>query len=641
MMNRYGYIKVAAAVPAVRVADCDFNAGRIVEMMRRAADRGVRVVAFPELSVTAYTCGDLFLQSQLLDAAAAAIERIAEASRTIPVAAIVGAPLRYGTAIYNCAVAVAGGRCLGVVPKSYVPNYAEFYEARWFAPGRGIEGRQIRLGGCDVPFGTDAAFTVDGVVCGIEICEDLWVPVPPSSHLATAGAEVIFNLSASPEVIGKHDYLTSLIRQQSARTTSAYVYVSSGFGESSTDLVFAGNGMVAENGTMMAECDRLSTEERMAVADIDAEFLRSERLRRNTYTDTSVTVLRTADAALPEPAACPFDRKVNPMPFVPRDRDDRHSRCEEIFAIQSLGLAQRLAHTHCRCAVVGISGGLDSALALLVTVRAFDRLGLDRKGIIGVTMPGFGTTGRTYRNAVTLVKESGATLREISIADACRQHFNDIGLSQEDRSVTYENAQARERTQILMDVANMYGGMVIGTGDLSELALGWATYNGDHMSMYGVNGSVPKTLVRHMVEWAAAVEPNEALRHALEDVAATPVSPELLPADESGNIAQKTEDIVGPYELHDFFLYNFVRQGFGPAKILFLAMHAFEGRYDRATVIKWLRIFFRRFFAQQFKRSALPDGPKVGSVSLSPRGDWRMPSDASAAEWLRECDALQ
>ena len=641
MMNRYGYIKVAAAVPAVRVADCDFNAGRIVEMMRRAADRGVRVVAFPELSVTAYTCGDLFLQSQLLDAAAAAIERIAEASRTIPVAAIVGAPLRYGTAIYNCAVAVAGGRCLGVVPKSYVPNYAEFYEARWFAPGRGIEGRQIRLGGCDVPFGTDAAFTVDGVVCGIEICEDLWVPVPPSSHLATAGAEVIFNLSASPEVIGKHDYLTSLIRQQSARTTSAYVYVSSGFGESSTDLVFAGNGMVAENGTMMAECDRFSTEERMAVADIDAEFLRSERLRRNTYTDTSVTVLRTADAALPEPAACPFDRKVNPMPFVPRDRDDRHSRCEEIFAIQSLGLAQRLAHTHCRCAVVGISGGLDSALALLVTVRAFDRLGLDRKGIIGVTMPGFGTTGRTYRNAVTLVKESGATLREISIADACRQHFNDIGLSQEDRSVTYENAQARERTQILMDVANMYGGMVIGTGDLSELALGWATYNGDHMSMYGVNGSVPKTLVRHMVEWAAAVEPNEAMRHALKDVAATPVSPELLPADESGNIAQKTEDIVGPYELHDFFLYNFVRQGFGPAKILFLAMHAFEGRYDRATVIKWLRIFFRRFFAQQFKRSALPDGPKVGSVSLSPRGDWRMPSDASAAEWLRECDALQ
>lgn len=640
-MNRYGYIKVAAAVPAVKVADCDFNAGHIVAMMRRAAERGVRVVAFPELCITGYTCGDLFLQSKLLDAAAEALGRIAEASREIPVAAVVGVPLRYGNAIYNCAVALARGRCLGVVPKCYVPNYSEFYEARWFASGQGIRGREIRLGGEDVPFGTDVAFAVDGATCGMEICEDLWVPIPPSSYLATAGAEVIFNLSASPEVIGKHGYLTSLIRQQSARTSAAYVYASSGFGESSTDLVFAGNGIVAENGAMMAETDRFSTEERMAVADIDIEYLRYERLRRNTYTDAEALTLRITDAALPAASESPFDRKVNPMPFVPHDRDDRHSRCEEIFSIQSLGLAKRLAHTGCRCAVVGISGGLDSALALLVTVRAFDSLGLDRKGIIGVTMPGFGTTGRTYRNAVTLVEESGATLREISIADACRQHFSDIGLPQEDRSVTYENAQARERTQILMDVANMYGGIVIGTGDLSELALGWATYNGDHMSMYGVNCSVPKTLVRHMVEWAAAVERNEALRHALEDVAATPVSPELLPADESGNIAQKTEDIVGPYELHDFFLYNFVRQGFSPAKILFLAMHAFDGRYDRATVIKWLRIFFRRFFAQQFKRSALPDGPKVGSVSLSPRGDWRMPSDASAAEWLRECDALQ
>lgn len=640
-MNRYGYIKVAAAVPAVKVADCDFNAGHIVAMMRRAAERGVRVVTFPELCITGYTCGDLFLQSKLLDAAAEALGRIAEASREFPVAAVVGAPLRYGNAIYNCAVAVAQGRCLAVVPKCYVPNYSEFYEARWFASGQGIKGKQIRLGGEDVPFGSDAAFAVDGATCGMEICEDLWVPIPPSSYLATAGAEVIFNLSASPEVIGKHGYLTSLIRQQSARTSTAYVYSSSGFGESSTDLVFAGNGIVTENGALMAETERFSTEERMAVADVDIEYLRYERLRRNTYTDAEAMTLRITDAALPAAAYSHFDRKVNPMPFVPHDRDIRHSRCEEIFSIQSLGLAKRLAHTGCSCAVVGISGGLDSTLALLVTVRAFDSLGLDRKGIIGVTMPGFGTTGRTYRNAVTLVEESGATLREISIADACRQHFDDIGLPQEDRSVTYENAQARERTQILMDVANMYGGIVIGTGDLSELALGWATYNGDHMSMYGVNGSVPKTLVRHMVEWAAAVEENEALRNALKDVVATPVSPELLPADESGNIAQKTEDIVGPYELHDFFLYNFVRQGFSPAKILFLAMHAFDGRYDRATVIKWLRIFFRRFFAQQFKRSALPDGPKVGSVSLSPRGDWRMPSDASAAEWLKECDELQ
>ncbi len=640
-MNRYGYIKVAAAVPAVKVADCRFNAEHTIAMMRRAAARGVRAVVFPELGVTAYTCGDLFLQSKLLDAAREALDTIVEASRTIPVTAVVGAPLRYGNAIYNCAVAIACGEYLCAVPKSYIPNYAEFYEARWFASGIGIAESCIRLGGRDVPFGTDAAFSVDGVRFGMEICEDLWVPVPPSSHLAAGGAEVIFNLSASPEVIGKHKYLTSLVRQQSARATAAYVYVSSGFGESSTDLVFAGNGLVAENGTMLAEGERFSAGEQMVVADVDVEFLRSERLRRNTYADAGATALRITDATLPAAAEAPFDRRVNPMPFVPHEQGDRHSRCEEIFSIQSLGLAQRLAHTGCRCAVVGISGGLDSALALLVTLRAFDRLGLDRRGIIGVTMPGFGTTGRTYRNAVTLVEESGATLREISIAEACRQHFADIGLPDSDRSVTYENAQARERTQILMDVANMHGGIVIGTGDLSELALGWATYNGDHMSMYGVNCSVPKTLVRHMVEWAASVEKSDAMRRALEDVAATPVSPELLPADENGDIAQKTEDIVGPYELHDFFLYNFVRQGFSPSKILFLATHAFGERYDRATVVKWLRIFFRRFFSQQFKRSALPDGPKVGSVSLSPRGDWRMPSDASAAEWLRECDALQ
>ena len=641
-MNRYGYFKVAAAVPAVRVADCGFNADHITGLMRRAAARGVRVMAFPELCITAYTCGDLFLQPKLLDAAAAALDRVAAASRDIPVAAIVGAPLRYGNAIYNCAVVMAGGKYLGAIPKSYIPNYAEFYEARWFASGAGIKDAAITIGECEVPFGTDLQMVIDGVRCGVEICEDLWVPVPPSSHKAAAGAEVIFNLSASPETIGKHAYLTSLVRQQSARTSSAYVYVSSGFGESSTDLVFAGNGLIAENGTMIVEGDRFSTEEQIVAADVDIEFLRSERMRRNTFADYGTTLPpRRIAITLPAAAESAFDRTVDPAPFVPHDSGDRRSRCEEIFAIQSLGLAKRLAHTGCRCAVVGISGGLDSTLALLVTLRAFDRLGLDRKGIIGVTMPGFGTTGRTYRNAVTLVRESGATLREISIAAACRQHFADIGLPDEDRSVTYENSQARERTQILMDVANMQGGIVIGTGDLSELALGWATYNGDHMSMYGVNCSVPKTLVRHMVEWAASVETNDALRLALEDVAATPVSPELLPADESGNIAQKTEDIVGPYELHDFFLYNFVRQGFPPSKILFLAMHAFDGRYDRATVIKWLRIFFRRFFAQQFKRSALPDGPKVGSVSLSPRGDWRMPSDASAAEWLRECDSLE
>ena len=467
-MNRYGYFKVAAAVPAVRVADCGFNADHITGLMRRAAARGVRVMVFPELCITAYTCGDLFLQPKLLDAAAEALDRIAAASRDIPVAAIVGAPLRYGNAIYNCAVVIAGGKYLGAIPKSYIPNYAEFYEARWFASGAGIKDAAITIGECEVPFGTDLQMVIDGVRCGVEICEDLWVPVPPSSHKAAAGAEVIFNLSASPETIGKHAYLTSLVRQQSARTSSAYVYVSSGFGESSTDLVFAGNGLIAENGTMIVEGDRFSTGEQIVAADVDIEFLRSERMRRNTFADYGTTLPpRRIAITLPAAAESAFDRTVDPAPFVPHDSGDRRSRCEEIFAIQSLGLAKRLAHTGCRCAVVGISGGLDSTLALLVTLRAFDRLGLDRKGIIGVTMPGFGTTGRTYRNAVTLVRESGATLREISIAAACRQHFADIGLPDEDRSVTYENSQARERTQILMDVANMQGGIVIGTGDLS------------------------------------------------------------------------------------------------------------------------------------------------------------------------------
>ena len=473
------------------------------------------------------------------------------------------------------------------------------------------------------------------------ICEDLWAPVPPSLHKALGGAELLFNLSASPEVIGKHDYLVDLVRQQSARTSSAYIYVSAGFGESSTDLVFAGNGIVAENGATIACAERFDMGEQYIEADIDIEYLRTQRRRRNTYAaDGCLPEYRVAEIREDAPAADDINRRVDPMPFVPRDKAYRRRRCEEIFAIQTHGLAKRLAHTGCRCAVIGISGGLDSTLALLVAVRTFDKLKLDRKGIIGITMPGFGTTDRTYNNAVTLIRELGITLREIPIAAACRQHFADIGLPEGDRSVTYENSQARERTQILMDVANMEGGMVVGTGDLSELALGWATYNGDHMSMYGVNCSVPKTLVRHMVEWVASTEQNEAVRAALTDVAETPVSPELLPADENGEIAQKTEDLVGPYELHDFYLYNFVRQGFSPAKILFLAEKAFEGRYDRATMIKWLRTFFRRFFAQQFKRSALPDGPKVGSVSLSPRGDWRMPSDASSALWLAECEKL-
>ena len=641
-MDNYGFVKVAAAVPQVAVADCARNAERIVALAQQAARRGVELVAFPELAVTGYTCADLFLQPALLDAADEALGEIMRQTRKLPLALIVGLPLRHEDRLYNCAAVVAQGRLLGVVPKSYIPNYAEFYEARWFASGAGIEEERITAAGQEADFGTELTFAVNGAEFGIEICEDLWVASPPSSRLALNGAKLIFNLSASPEGVGKHAYLRELVAQQSARTHTAYVYCSAGFGESSTDLVFAGNGLIAENGTMLAQAARFSLDEQLTVADVDIERLEFERRRNTSFRmreeagESTVIEMELPDAL----KASALDRRVDPMPFVPADEAHRSERCEEIFQIQSHGLARRLAHTGCRCAVVGISGGLDSTLALLVTVRTFDKLGLDRRGILGITMPGFGTTDRTYRNALKLMEGLGVTVREIPIRDACLQHFRDIGLPESDRSAAYENAQARERTQILMDVANMEGGLVIGTGDLSELALGWATYNGDQMSMYGVNASVPKTLVRHLVRWAADTERDGATRATLLDIIDTPVSPELLPADREGNIAQKTEDLVGPYELHDFFLYNFVRAGFRPAKIAFLAEQAFAGSYDRETIVKWLRVFFRRFFAQQFKRSAMPDGPKVGSVSLSPRGDWRMPSDASAVLWLRELEEL-
>ena len=641
-MDNYGFVKVAAAVPQVAVADCARNAERIVALAQQAARRGVELVAFPELAVTGYTCADLFLQPALLDAADEALGEIMRQTRKLPLALIVGLPLRHEDRLYNCAAVVAQGRLLGVAPKSYIPNYAEFYEARWFASGAGIEEERITAAGQEADFGTELTFAVNGAEFGIEICEDLWVASPPSSRLALNGAKLIFNLSASPEGVGKHAYLRELVAQQSARTHTAYVYCSAGFGESSTDLVFAGNGLIAENGTILAQAARFSLDEQLTVADVDIERLEFERRRNTSFRmreeagESTVIEMELPDAL----KASALDRRVDPMPFVPADEAHRSERCEEIFQIQSHGLARRLAHTGCRCAVVGISGGLDSTLALLVTVRTFDKLGLDRRGILGITMPGFGTTDRTYRNALKLMEGLGVTVREIPIRDACLQHFRDIGLPESDRSAAYENAQARERTQILMDVANMEGGLVIGTGDLSELALGWATYNGDQMSMYGVNASVPKTLVRHLVRWAADTERDGATRATLLDIIDTPVSPELLPADREGNIAQKTEDLVGPYELHDFFLYNFVRAGFRPAKIAFLAEQAFAGSYDRETIVKWLRVFFRRFFAQQFKRSAMPDGPKVGSVSLSPRGDWRMPSDASAALWLRELEEL-
>ncbi|WP_419510489.1 NAD(+) synthase [Alistipes sp.] len=641
-MDNFGFLKVAAAVPHVRVGDCDFNAERIAAMADEAAQRGVEIVAFPELALTAYTCGDLLLQPALLDAADEAFARLVRDTRKLPLTLIAGMPLRHGAALYNCAVIFTQGRVLGVVPKTYIPDYTEFYENRWFASGAGISEETITVGEQRADFGAGLTFEVNGTEFGVEICEDLWTAIPPSSHLALNGAKVIFNLSASPEAVGKHAYLRQLVAQQSARTLAGYVYCSAGFGESSTDLVFAGNGIIAENGRILRSSKRFQLEEQLTVADLDIQRLEFERRRNTSFRmNEDATENTVIEMEIPEGLrAAALDRDIDPMPFVPQDEARRSERCEEIFQIQSHGLAKRLVHTRCEKAVIGISGGLDSTLALLVTVRTFDKLSLGREGIIGITMPGFGTTDRTYNNALELMRSLGVTVREIPIRDACMQHFKDIGLAPEDRSAAYENSQARERTQILMDVANMEGGLVVGTGDLSELALGWATYNGDQMSMYGVNASVPKTLVRHLVKWVADTESDAATRATLLDIIDTPVSPELLPADNQGRIAQKTEDLVGPYELHDFFLYNFIRAGYGPAKILFLAEQAFHGSYDRAAILKWLTVFFRRFFSQQFKRSAMPDGPKVGSAALSPRGDWRMPSDASAAVWLKELESL-
>ncbi len=641
-MDNFGFLKVAAAIPQVRVADCAHNAGRIIALTEEAARHGAEIVVFPELAVTGYTCGDLLLQSTLLDAADEALAEIVRATRKLPLTVIAGVPLRHGSTLYNCAAVFTQGRVLGVVPKIHIPDYGEFYETRWFASGEGIAEERIAAAGQQADFGADLTFEVNGTEFGVEICEDLWTAVPPSSHLALDGAKAIFNLSASPETAGKHAYLRQLVAQQSARTLAAYVYCSAGMGESSTDLVFAGNALIAENGTILREAERFSADEQLVVADVDIQRLEFERRRNTSFRRRDSAAENTViEMEIPQGLrAAALDRDIDPLPFVPKDEAHRNERCEEIFRIQAHGLAQRLRHTGCQRAVVGISGGLDSTLALLVTVRAFDFLGIGRSGIVGITMPGFGTTDRTYNNALELMRGLGVTLREIPIRDACIQHMKDIGMEPSDRSTAYENAQARERTQILMDVANMEGGLVVGTGDLSELALGWATYNGDQMSMYGVNASVPKTLVRHLVKWAADTERDAATRATLLDILDTPVSPELLPADDEGRIAQKTEDLVGPYELHDFFLYHFLRLGAGPAKILFLAETAFRGSYDRATIHKWLCIFFRRFFAQQFKRSAMPDGPKVGSAALSPRGDWRMPSDASAAAWLQELETL-
>ncbi len=630
---RDGFIKAAAATPEIRVADCAHNARQIIALMKQAAEGGVKVLCFPELCVTGYTCGDLFLQPALLDAAEAALSVILEETKELDLLTAVGMPVRYKNKLYNCAVMIQKGEILGAVPKTHIPNYGEFYEARWFQPGEAAD-RLFSLCSQETFFGTDALFpceTVPNLTVGVEVCEDLWAAGPPSVKLAQAGATLILNLSASDEVAGKASYRRELVKSQSARLLCGYVYANAGAGESTTDLVFGGHDLIAENGGLLAE-SRFRTG--LTVSEIDVDKLAFERRRMTTFRPS----LRDKFVTIPFSLGLSETKLTRPVekdPFVPGDPAHRAERCEEILTIAALGLSRRVDHSRAKTAVVGLSGGLDSTLALLITARAMKLLERPMTDILAVTMPCFGTTSRTKSNAEVLAERIGASFRTVDIGEAVRVHFKDIGQSMDDLSVTFENGQARERTQVLMDLANRTGGMVVGTGDLSELALGWATYNGDHISMYGVNASIPKTLVRHLVKYAADTCGGGELSAVLLDILDTPVSPELLPPKE-GEIAQKTEDIVGPYQLHDFFLYQIVRWGFPPRKVLRLAEYAFGEDYDRPTLLKWLENFYRRFFAQQFKRSCLPDGPKVGSVTLSPRGDWRMPSDATAALWLEE-----
>jgi len=643
-----GFVKVAAAVPAVKVADCEYNTLQIENIIAQAEGKGVEIIVFPELCITGYSCQDLFRQSLLLEQVEASMLMLLDFTRNLDIISIVGLPVVVGDMLLNCAAVIQKGDLLGLIPKTYLPNYSEFYEKRWFASSQDLQPTEIRFAGNKILVTSQPTLfkTCDGVLFSIEICEDVWAPAPPSNRLALAGADMTFNLSASDELIGKHKYLKSLLSQQSARTISGYIYSGCGFGESSQDVVYTGNAFIYENGQLLAEGERFSFKPQVIISQIDIEKLRSERRNNSTY----VNAQREHDARIVNAhttvAQRDFEliRDVDPHPFIP-GQEDMGTSCNEIFSIQVAGLAKRLVHTNCKTVVLGISGGLDSTLALLVCVKTFDKLGWSRKGIVGVTMPGFGTTNRTHNNAVTLMESLGVTIREVSISAAVEQHFKDIGHDMSVHDVTYENSQARERTQILMDLGNQLGGLVIGTGDLSELALGWATYNGDHMSMYGVNAGIPKTLIRHLVQYVAE-SVDDTSRETLLDIIDTPVSPELIPADEDGNIRQKTEELVGPYELHDFFLYYVLRFGFRPLKIFMLASKAFNGNnngttfYDDATIKKWLTIFLRRFFSQQFKRSCLPDGPKVGSVSLSPRGDWRMPSDASSTLWLKECEQI-
>lgn len=637
----YGFIKVAAITPDVMVANCEFNTDKIIEDIEKAVENRAKLAVFPELCITGYTCGDLFLQKSLLDEAVAQTLRVAEYTKDKDILVAVGLPFAVGGKLYNVAAFIFDGEVIGIVPKTNIPNYAEYYEGRYFTEGK-EDVTEVDFSGSYVPFGVNLMFNcvnVDNFVVAAEICEDLWVAMPPSIRHCTAGATIIANLSAGDETTGKDCYRRELVKGQSARLVCGYVYASAGEGESTTDLVFAGHNLIAENGMLLAETPRF--ENSIIYSEIDLDKIVSDRRRMNTFKAPDFSVedkYYVVDFELKDNKTV-LTRQINSSPFVPKNEEERIRRCEEIFTIQAMGLKKRIVHTNAQSVVIGISGGLDSTLALLVTKKAFEAAGKDMKNIVAVTMPGFGTTDRTYDNAVKMIQKVGATFKEINIAPAVKLHFEDIGHDINVHDVTYENSQARQRTLLLMDIANEFNGFVVGTGDMSELALGWATYNGDHMSMYGVNASVPKTLVRHLVSYYADTCGDEELKTVLYDVLDTPVSPELLPP-ENGKIAQKTEDLVGPYELHDFYLYNILRFGYSPKKVLFMAKNAFAGVYDDETILKWLKVFYRRFFTQQFKRSCLPDGPKVGTVAVSPRGDLRMPSDACANLWLRELENI-
>ncbi|MEO3948059.1 NAD(+) synthase [Gorillibacterium sp. CAU 1737] len=647
-MDKHGFARVAAASPELRVADCQYNAVKILEAIEEAEREQVEYLVLPELCITGYTCADLFLQRQLLVGALEALQTITAGTAGKSLIVIVGLPVDIKGRLFNCAAVLQNGGILGLVPKSCIPGYSEFYEPRWFAEAEELEASTVRIGVADIPVGADLLFVSeenDNLVFGVEICEDLWVPVPPSSLLAQAGAVLLFNPSASNELVGKADYRRQLVTSQSAACVAAYVYAACNAGESSTDLVFGGHSIIAENGGLLAESERFTHETRLIFADVDIPRLQHSRRIMGTFRagkgGRGYRTIRFRDPGAALPTERPLARKVDPSPFVPSNPALRDERCEEILAIQTSGLMKRVRHIGVKQLVIGISGGLDSTLAFLVAVRAMERLGRPASDVLAVTMPGFGTTSRTYDNAVGLIGALGASLKVVDIKASCLQHFADIGHDPEVHDLTYENVQARERTQILMDLANKNGGIVVGTGDLSELALGWCTYNGDHMSMYGVNGGIPKTLIQYVVKWYADHEADETARKYLLSIIDTGISPELLPPSPTGEIVQLTEDILGPYVVHDFFLYHMLRTGAGPSKILYLAQEAFGKGYAREQLVGWLKVFYTRFFTQQFKRSCLPDGPKVGTVSLSPRGDWRMPSDASATLWLREIEQLQ